>query len=319
MPPSETFMEPPPHYRSLFWRSSHHLWLGLLTLGLGFASGSGLGLIVGGALYALGHVFWPDTTWFRQSIDGPREAAELAAAQARLAAFEEQRARLLDALSRDRRDRYQSLAAVCRDITSASAENSAPSEDLALSLETRLRKMDELLWTYLRLLTISQSLEVYLETERRENLPDVAVQAEQEITELEADLAAAAPAKDPALETRRKLLASRRDRLHALHQRVARVEQARANLELACSEQERLVEQAKLIRADAVANKNAEALGARIDISIEHLAETNRWLSELSEFKDLTNQLPDVHAGTMLVPPVPRSARQTEAENNSKL
>lgn len=309
-------MEPAPNYRSLFWRSSHHLWLGLLTLGLGFASGSGLGLIIGGALYALGHVFWSDTKWFRQSIDGPREAAELAAAQARIAAFEEQRARLIDALSRERRSNYQNLAAVCRDITSASAENSAPSSDLALSLETRLRKLDELLWTYLRLLTIAQSLEVFLETERREKLPEVAAEAEQEIAELEAELADAP--KDAAHETRRKLLASRRDRLHALRQRLARVDQAHANLDLAFSEQERLVEQAKLIRADAVAHKNAEALGARIDISIEHLTETNRWLSELSEFKDLTNQLPDVHAGTMLVPPVPRTARQTEAESNAK-
>ncbi|MGC4115215.1 MAG: hypothetical protein QM765_11520 [Myxococcales bacterium] len=61
-------------------------------------------------------------------------------------------------------------------------------------------------------------------------------------------------------------------------------------------------EQAKLIRADAVAHKNAEALGARIDLSIEHLAETNRWLSDLAEFKDLTTQLPPVPAGSMLNP-----------------
>jgi len=50
----------------------------------------------------------------------------------------------------------------------------------------------------------------------------------------------------------------------------------------------------KLIRADAVAAKNADALSARIDLSIEHLAATNKWLSELTEFKDLTNNLPDL-------------------------
>jgi hypothetical protein len=68
-----------------------------------------------------------------------------------------------------------------------------------------------------------------------------------------------------------------------------------------------------------VAHKNAEALGARIDLSIEHLAETNRWLSDLAEFKDLTAQLPPVPAGAMLVPPLPSAgaARGIASERGS--
>lgn len=287
-----------PNYRRLFWKSRDHLWLALLTLGLGFASGEPLGLLVGGVLYALGHIYLPDSKSFRRRVDNQRLAAEQAEARARSAAFEAQRAQLLSALSTERRARHQALGDVCRDITGASSETS--SGDLALSLDTRLRKLDELLWTYLRLLTIEQSLEVYLETERRERLPQAEEAAVQEIATLEAEIAATP--KNPALETRRKLLASRRDRLDALRQRITRVAQARANLDLARSEQERLVAQAKLIRADAIANKNAESLGARIDLSIEHLAETNRWLSELSEFKDLTAQLPELPAGAMISP-----------------
>lgn len=285
-------------------KSAAHAWLAVLTLGIGFASAEPLGLLIGGVLYALGHLYLPDTAWFRRRVDARRQAADQAAAQARAAAFEQQRAQIVAALSPDRRQRLDTLVAVCNDISAASSE--AAAGELALSLDTRLRKLDELLWTYLRLLTIGQSLEVYLETERREQLPGIAEAAEAEVTALEAEIAAASQdgTATPALDTRRKLLSSRRERLQALRQRLTRVAQARANLELARSEQERLVEQAKLIRADAIANKNADALGARIDLSIEHLAETNRWLTEMSDFKDLTTQLPSLPAGALLTPSV---------------
>ena len=292
---------PPPAYRRLFWRSAEHLWLALGTLGLGFASGEPLGLLVGGVAYALVHVYVPDSGWFRRRVDARLSLVEQGEAARRAAEFATQREQLLGSLSSERRRRYQSLQGVCEEISAASTE--AGAGELALSMETRLRKLDELLWTYLRLLTIEQSLEAYLETERRDQLAANAKSAEEEVAALEAELAAepASGAKaDPARDTRTKLLASRRERLDALRQRQARVAQARANHELARSEQERLVEQAKLIRADAVAHKNAESLGARIDLSIEHLAETNRWLSDLAEFKDLTAQLPAVPAGTML-------------------
>ena len=70
------------------------------------------------------------------------------------------------------------------------------------------------------------------------------------------------------------------------------VEQAEANLALVVSEQERLDQQIKLIRADAVATKNAETLTARIDATVEHLDQTNKWLSEMDEFKDLVGDMP---------------------------
>ncbi|MDR1281400.1 MAG: hypothetical protein LBK99_11335 [Opitutaceae bacterium] len=314
---AESSPQQPVRYRRIFLKSAAHAWLAVLTLGVGFASAEPLGLLIGGVLYTLGHLYLPDTTWFRRRVDARRQAADQIAAQARAAAFEQPRAQIVAALSSDRRQRLDTLAAVCTDISAASSE--AAAGELALSLDTRLRKLDELLWTYLRLLTIGQSLEIYLETERREQLPQTAEAAEAEVAALEADIAAAATATTrqdsaatSALDTRRKLLSSRRERLQALRQRLARVAQARANLELARSEQERLVEQAKLIRADAIANKNAGALGARIDLSIEHLAETNRWLAEMSDFKDLTTRLPPLPAGALLAsavratpPPLP--------------
>src|SRR5437667_8536292 len=83
------------------------------------------------------------------------------------------------------------------------------------------------------------------------------------------------------------------ERFEVLRKRRQRIEQAEANLALAVSEQERLDQQIKLIRADAVATKNAETLTARIDATVEHLDQTNKWLSELDEFKDLVGDLPN--------------------------
>src|SRR5204862_1316251 len=94
------------------------------------------------------------------------------------------------------------------------------------------------------------------------------------------------------LDTRQRYLSSRTERLDVLRKRCERSEQAEANLALVISEQDRLDQQIKLIRADAVATKNAETLTARIDATVEHLDQTNKWLSELDEFKDLVGDMP---------------------------
>jgi len=83
------------------------------------------------------------------------------------------------------------------------------------------------------------------------------------------------------------------ERLEVLRKRMERSEQAKENVALVVAEQERLDQQIKLIRADAVAMKNAGALTARIDATVEHLDQTNKWLSEMDEFKDIVGDLPD--------------------------
>src|SRR6266498_2131265 len=166
--------------------------------------------------------------------------------------------------------------------------------------DPRLRKLDELMWTYLRLLGIEESLEQFLETERREDLPGILKDAEAEAARLTGELdALKAKGDNGALETKRRYVGSRLERLEVLHKRQQRLQQAQENLALVVSEQDRLDQQIKLIRADAVATKNAEALTARIDATVEHLDQTNKWLSELDEFKDLVGDMPatDVRVG----------------------
>src|SRR6266566_4203828 len=283
--------EQPPNYRREFLGSPHHAAFGLLTLGVGFLSANLLGLIVGGTLYTLGWLHLPDLPFFRRWVDRRHEVARRAAEMQKVADFVRRRDALLDSLAPSRRERYSRLAAVCRDIETASADNPLASSDPAR--DPRLRKLDELMWTYLRLLGIEESLEQFLETERREDLPGILKDAEAEAARLNSEVdALKAKGDNGALETRRRYLGSRLERLEVLRKRQQRTQQAQENLALVMSEQDRLDQQIKLIRADAVATKNAEALTARIDATVEHLDQTNKWLSELDEFKDLVPDMP---------------------------
>jgi hypothetical protein len=284
-------MEQPPNYRREFAKSPHHLWLGLLTLGAGFLSATPLGLILGGTAFALGWIYLPDLHLFKRWVNRRHEEAARVAALAQVADFVKRRETILASLSRSRRERYGALAEVCQNIESASADNPMATGDPAA--DPRLRKLDELMWTYLRLLSIEESLERFLQTEQDEDVPSLVQEAEKEVSDLGAEIdALKAKGGSMTLDAKQRLLGSRRERLEVLRKRLQRIDQAHANLALVVSEQERLDQQIKLIRADAVATKNAQTLTARIDATVEHLDQTNKWIAELDEFKDLVGDLP---------------------------
>ena len=272
-----------------FLQSPHHAVMALGTLGAGFATGEPLYFVAGVTAYVLGWVYLPDMRFFRKWLEKRASTATDSIQAAELAQFKKRRETLLSSLSSPLRERYHLLAKVCRDIEKAAAENEHGSE-FSLTSDTRLRKIDELMWMYLRLLSMQQSLETFLETERREDLSGNLALAEEETRGLEAEIKALGGSV--ASESKQRLLESRRDRLEVLRKRRERVQEAESNLELVLSEQERLAEQIKLIRADAVATKSASAVRARIDASVEHLNETNKWLSEMDQFRDLAGDLP---------------------------
>jgi NADH dehydrogenase/NADH:ubiquinone oxidoreductase subunit G len=250
-----------------------------------------LPLIAGVTCYTLGWIYLPDLPFFRRWVDGRREAAKRAEDTQKVAAFIQRRDALITSLSPERRECYTRLAAVCHDIETASADNLLASADPAT--DPRLRKLDELMWTYLRLLGIQESLEQFLATERSENVPAILKEAEAETARLNTEVEALkAKGNTAVLDTKQRYLGSRLERLEVLRKRQQRSEQAEANLALVVAEQERLDQQIKLIRADAVATKNAETLTARIDATVEHLDQTNKWLSEMDEFKDLVGDMP---------------------------
>ena len=300
-------MEPAePKYRSEFLKSPHHAVFGLLTIGAGFVSAALLPLIVGGTLYALGWIYLPDAGLFRRWVDRRREEANRADEMKKVAQFVERRNGLISSLSAGRRQRYEQLAQVCHDIEGASADNlmAAANPDY----DPRLRKLDELMWTYLRLLGIEETLERFLETERGEDVPGMLAAAEEEAARLSREVdELKKQGSGGVIETKQRYLGSRRERLEVLRKRRQRCEQGQENLALVLSEQERLDQQIKLIRADAVATKNAETLTARIDATVEHLDQTNKWISELDEFKDLVGDMPatELRVGFEASPPPP--------------
>src|SRR5882672_4106147 len=313
------------NYRAEFWKSPHHAVLGLVTIGLGFLSAQLLPLIVGATAYALGWIYLPDLSFFRRWVDRRHEAVRSAAEQQKVSDFVKRRDDLVVSLAPDRRARYQRLANVCRDIESASSDNLLASADP--STDPRLRKLDELMWTYLRLLGIEQSLDQFMVIERNENVPAMVKEGEAEVNRLKSDVESLkAKGVTSALDTKQRLLSSRLERLEVLKKRLQRCEQAEANLQLVVSEQDRLDQQIKLIRADAVASKNAETLTARIDATVEHLDQTNKWLSELDEFKDLVGDMPNTEMrvgydataqaaapGIAVPPPIIQPTRQRPA------
>ena len=268
--------------------------MALATLGAGLILGADyrLALLLGPAAYVLGWIYVPDFKIFRNWVHRKRDAQQLALAQSEAAQFVQRRDALLEQLSPQGRAKYHALAAVCRDIEVASVESSLTPDEPAE--DPRLRKLDELMWSYLRMLTIDESLQRFLETERRDDVPGLLKEAEAEVRDLTADFEAlkARGATVASIDSKERLLNSRLERLEVLRKRLQQIEQTRSNLDVVVSEQERLEEQIKLIRADAIASKNAGALTARIDSTVEHLHQTNKWLAEMDEFKDLVGDIP---------------------------
>ncbi len=305
-----------PSYHLEFLKSRLHGWVGLLTLGTGFVTGHALPLIVGATAYSLAWIYLPDLPFFRGSVDRRRAEARAAEEQAKVMEFTRRRDAVLGALAPERLARYQALAEVCQSIEAASAET-APAD-----ADPRLRKLDELMWTYLRLLSIEESLERFVETERRERVPELTKQAEAEVTQLGTELEAAKAAGEKNIDGRQRFLASRMERLDVLHKRLERSVQAQENLALVVAEEERLDQQIKLIRADAVASRNAGALTARIDATVQNLDETNKWLSQMDEFKDLVGDMPatDLRVGfrpVTLPPPITGARPATPRRNRT--
>jgi len=298
--------ESAPNYHREFFKSPHHAVLGLLTLGVGFLSAQFLGLIAGVTAYVLGWIYVPDLPFFRKWVDRRGAAAKGAEEAQKVAEFVQRRDALLRSLSPERRERYGRLTQVCRDIETASSDSPLACADS--SNDPRLKKLDELMWTFLRLLGIEESLQRFIETEQNDNLPALVKDAETEANRLNAELESLKDKGDTgAFEIKQRYLNSRLERLEVLRKRQQRMEQAKANLDLVVSEQDRLEQQIKLIRADAMATKNPETLTARIDATVSHLDQTNKWLSELDEFKDLVGDMPatDVRVGYQANPWAP--------------
>lgn len=279
------------NYLKEYLHSKVHAIFGGCTLGVGLMSGSWLMLIVGVVAYVLGVMFIPDLPWFRKKIDSKYQAVNDAAESARIEEFRFKRDKQLSSLTKSRREKYNELSNICREIERSTME-SITTEDAAS--DVRLRKLDELMFTYLKLLCIEQSVEIFLESERDENIPKEIEQTQNNIKALvvEIEKLKENPNATRTLDAKQRLFNSFSEKLDVLNKRMDRYEQAKSNIQLVSAEQQRLCEQIKLLRADVVATRNADAISSRIDASISHLEDTNKWLSEMNEFKDVVGDIP---------------------------
>jgi len=266
-----------------FFKSPHHLWLLALTVGVGFISANPFIFAGGLALYAVGWIHLPDMDIFQNWVRKNTDRIAAVKSQAEVQAFLARRQSLIASLTSERLRRYMDVARVCQDIEKATQDGGAT---IATEADPRLRKLDELMWTFLRLLVMEGSLESFLATESEEQFPSDIEASKKEITTLESDVQAATT-KGETPTAKLRLLDSKKERLAVLSKRQDRVSEARENLTLVAAEQDRLVEQIKLLRADAIAARNADTLTARIDATVQHLSETNKLFSEMDQFKDL--------------------------------
>jgi hypothetical protein len=290
--------------RSEFFKSPHHASLGLAAVACA-ATGEPLGAIAGAVIYVLGWVYLPDMGFFRRWVERKHEAAAAALEAGELASFQARRDAALAELTPSRRQRYAELAQV-----SVAIEKNIGAAD-----DPRVRKLEELMWTYLRLLGMEQSLERFLEIESRENVPKLLAEATEEFTRLQAEVEDLRAKNSPSLSARERLLESRGDLVETLKKRSEFLGQAHAHRELVLAEQERLDQQVKLLRADTMAAASPAAVSARIDATVEQLEATKMWLREMDQFRSLMNEpkLPAQRVGFGTArpqaepPPLPRN------------
>ena len=219
--------DPADNFFKRFLKSPHHLWLAGLTLGVGFLSANVVvfGVCIG--LYVLGWIHLPDTAMYKNWVQRHLDALAQQADSAKVQAFVARRTALINQLSRERRGRYQELGNVCQEIIRATQDSNQLEGD-----DPRLRKLDELMWTYLRLLVMEGSLAGFIATESQEGLPEEVAGCKNEIADLEKQVAGA-PA-DSNVTIKQRLLDSKKEKLAALVKRQTRLEEATGQSDAGC-------------------------------------------------------------------------------------
>ncbi len=269
----------------IFLKSPHHAWTALLALGLGVATASVPGMIVGAAAYALAWVFLPDSRWFRVWAQRRTERSAGSFAGASSARFEEERTKAYMQLSPAGRRTYDALAKVVEEVRAGSGGRNSP----------HAGRLGQLAWTYLRLLSTKETLSAFCAKENSSEIAREIDEVEAEVANLETQARAAEDRGDAAgAGGAERLLQSKRSRLVGLERHFEHVRKAESDLDLTASEIERLFDAVRLIRADLATRRDPDALGTEIDRTTAHFHRTRDWLRELeSELDHASPDLPD--------------------------
>lgn len=265
-----------------YWRSPHHAWTALGTLGLGLASAQVPVLILGAAAYALSWVFLPDSRWFRRWAE--RRFSPLSGLPS-TTDFEQERTRVYMQLTPAGRRSYDALAKLVEEIRHGSGGPDSP----------HAGRLSQIAWTYLRLLSSKEALRHFCAKEQSEVIRGELEAVAEELRQLEIRAREAAERGD-AVEAgaTEQLLQSKQGRHTSLERHYEQVRKAESDLDLTVAEMERLYDAVRLMRADLMARRDPDALGAEIDRTTAHFHRTHDWLRGLEEeWEHPTPELPE--------------------------
>lgn len=274
-------------YFKKFVNSKYHAFLAGGCILFVALMGNLFGLLLGTVAYILGMVYVHDLQFFKDKVDAEISEKERAEKEAKIAMFRQKRDQLFESLTKDNKTKYNKLSAVCNDIRK-SVENT-DTEGVFSS------KIDEIMFTYLRLIAISESLNALLLIENDQGLDAKIKQVESSVHDIDVkilDLSKDEVGNATEIAHQKKLGDSVKDKLLTLVKRKEKMEDARRNIELVNAEQERLDEQIQTVRAEAVASRNMDVLSMRIDASITNLGQTKDLLDQLKDYTDLTESVP---------------------------
>lgn len=279
------------NYFREFIYSKFHAYFGGSCLGLALLSGNWFVLIVSLLVYGLGVFFIHETPFFKNKIDAKYQKEVDAKQVVEIEKFKANRDKQLSLLTPSRKNKYIELSLICKEIEKTTIEQAGNADEASNS---RLRRLDELMFTYLKLLSIEQSLQIFIESEKDDQIAKEVKDAEDQVAGVNDEIKKAQenPNYIKLVESKQRLLISYQDRLDTLKKRIEKYDQAKCNLQLVSAEQSRLSEQIKLLRADTIASRNAESISTRIDASVSNLDATNQWLSQMNEFKDVVGDIP---------------------------
>jgi hypothetical protein len=267
------------NYHKEYLKSPEHLWAAVATLGCGLAIGNVIGLMVGAAAYAIAWIYVPDLPFFKKKVDAKAAGLAQRDEDAQTAAFRARRDAMRNALEEANQARYNELAGVCQEIETGSA---------GAGDDTLFGKLDELMWTFLKLLTMEEAIEHFLEESKGEDLDAQIVEAQSEVDKMGSEKPAAGSSKE-------KLLNSREQVVEVLKKRKEAIGSAQDNLGLVQSEEERLGHQIRLLRAEAVATRNSDMLTVKINSSVATLQDTNALLSQMSSYQEAVADMPQTN------------------------
>jgi len=268
-----------PNYYKEFAISKTHAALGV-GIAAAFAAANPLVLMCAAAGYLLGWVYLPTSKSFKARVQAQLDQAEKAAQAKELENFQIRRGGLLDRLIEASRARYDNLTRICAEVA-----RNTPGNALING------KLQELLWTYLKMLLMHQGIQTYLaETDEQalaNNLSDV----EEELKTLTPD--------------KQRLRSSKENLRDTLTQHKKSVADAKENLLVLDSELTRLEHEIQLLRADAIANRNSDVLSAKINASVESLQQSKSILQTMSNVEELSLDIPAQAANLDFEVPTP--------------